>query len=386
MGVEGGPVYIRCSHTWAWSTIKYFCKGTCSGQDILIKTTDRERSSEKERYSIYDFRNGDLNVTIKDLKKSDSGTYWCGVERVGLDTYQEVYLTVTDAPSTTKPSTFTPKTHVITSLSNIYGTSPNVSTMFQTTGAGLMVWTSVSLVVMVTVMGLVLALFCIKRRGSRRPTYPQLVYKNTKTAPSGEERGNKQPKPPQPVYYNTNTAPSGEERGNKQPKPPQPVYYNTNTAPSGEERGNKQPKPPQPVYYNTNTAPSGEERESKRPTPSSTAYSTINHEEVDSLYENTRKVVPMNSPNASTTYPADHTSTIYPADHTFKIKPAGHASTTYLAGHTSKSYHAGHTSKYYPAGHTSTTYPAGEVTSSSHFEIYVNVTDFTVLRDSCVMK
>ncbi|XP_034150355.1 CMRF35-like molecule 9 [Esox lucius] len=269
----GGHGTFPCSFSWASTNNKYFCKETCSGEDILVETKG-SRNVTQGRYSIDDDGNGHVTVTIKDLKKSDSGTYWCGVERFGPDSYQEVHLTVTDD-------------------------SPG-------TGQTLMVWTRVGVVVMVTVMGLVLTLFCIKRRGSRRQTSPQLVYKNTKTAPSGEERGNKQPKPPQPVYYNTNTAPSGEERGNKQPKPPQPVYYNTNTAPSGEEK-------------------------------------------VDRLYENTRKprkkryvapVIPINSPNASTN-PADHAPTTNHADHAPTTNLADHAPTTNLADHTSTTYPAG---------------------------------------------
>uniref|UniRef100_A0A4W5LL47 Ig-like domain-containing protein n=1 Tax=Hucho hucho TaxID=62062 RepID=A0A4W5LL47_9TELE len=64
--VVGGQVKIKSSHTW------------------------------KERYTIDDLRNGVFHVTIKNLMKTDSGTYWCGVGRFGPDTYQEVHLTVTD--------------------------------------------------------------------------------------------------------------------------------------------------------------------------------------------------------------------------------------------------------------------------------------------------
>ncbi|XP_038839361.1 uncharacterized protein LOC120037260 [Salvelinus namaycush] len=77
--------------------------------------------------------------------KTDSGTYWCGVERYGPDTYQEVHLTVTD---------------------------------------GLMVWTSVGLVAKVTVLGLVLLLFYRQRRGTRRTPPP--VSSNTQPDPTGE--------------------------------------------------------------------------------------------------------------------------------------------------------------------------------------------------------
>uniref|UniRef100_A0A3P8YDD5 Immunoglobulin V-set domain-containing protein n=1 Tax=Esox lucius TaxID=8010 RepID=A0A3P8YDD5_ESOLU len=85
IGVVGGRVIIKCSYTLAETSIKYFCKGICLTESgILIQTQDSENCTEKGRYSIFDFRNGVFAVTIKDLKKSDSGTYWCGVDRVGF--------------------------------------------------------------------------------------------------------------------------------------------------------------------------------------------------------------------------------------------------------------------------------------------------------------
>ncbi|KAL4648736.1 CMRF35-like molecule 8 isoform X2 [Arapaima gigas] len=48
-------------------------------------------------------RTGTFYVTISDLKKTDTGTYWCGASRFGLDAYTEVYLTVVNALHTGKP-------------------------------------------------------------------------------------------------------------------------------------------------------------------------------------------------------------------------------------------------------------------------------------------
>ncbi|XP_045061787.1 CMRF35-like molecule 5 [Coregonus clupeaformis] len=93
--VVGGQVMFGCSFTLAGNNIKYFCKGTCSGKDILVQTNGRKNVSQG-RYSIDDNRYGVFYVTIKNLRKPDSGTYWCGVDRTIKDTYQEVYLTVTD--------------------------------------------------------------------------------------------------------------------------------------------------------------------------------------------------------------------------------------------------------------------------------------------------
>ncbi|XP_064857153.1 hepatitis A virus cellular receptor 1-like [Oncorhynchus nerka] len=217
-----------CSFTLAGNNNKYFCKGTCSGRDILVETK-RSKNVTQGRYSIED--KGDVfYVTIKSLMKTDSGTYWCGVERSGLDSYQKVHLTVTDAPPTSTTSPVTSRRHVSTSLPNLSTTLPNLSTTssnlsttlpnlsttssnlsttlpnlsttsanlsttFLASGdisgpsssrAGLMVWTSVGLVVMVTVLGLVLLLFYRQRRGTRRTPPPPPVSSNTQPDPAGE--------------------------------------------------------------------------------------------------------------------------------------------------------------------------------------------------------
>ncbi|XP_064817202.1 CMRF35-like molecule 8 [Oncorhynchus masou masou] len=127
--VVGGHVTVGCSFTLARNNNKYFCKGTCSGRDILVGTKG-SKTATQGRYSIEDNSDG-VYVTIKNLMKSDSGTYWCGVERYGPDTYQEVHLTVTDASPET--STLTSRPHVPTTLPNLSTTSSNLSTTLSST-------------------------------------------------------------------------------------------------------------------------------------------------------------------------------------------------------------------------------------------------------------
>ncbi|XP_034150351.1 CMRF35-like molecule 6 [Esox lucius] len=125
-GVVGGQVVIKCKHTFASINDKYFCKDSCTGSDILIRTRDNKNYTENGRYSIFDFRNGVVTVTIKDLKKSDSGTYWCGVERVLMDSYQEVFLRVEEGPPTpldiSSPHPFSTVNRVAVSLTTVPGT------------------------------------------------------------------------------------------------------------------------------------------------------------------------------------------------------------------------------------------------------------------------
>ncbi|KAL6482241.1 hypothetical protein MHYP_G00103210 [Metynnis hypsauchen] len=116
-GYERGSVSVTCSHSWAGSNTKYFCKNPCkTNEDILIDSTKKSSG----RYQMTDSWTGVFTVEITRLNKEDAGKYWCGVDRVFGDTYTEVILTVLDAPQTSPPpssSTHLPTT--ATSLGNI---------------------------------------------------------------------------------------------------------------------------------------------------------------------------------------------------------------------------------------------------------------------------
>ncbi|KAM4585563.1 uncharacterized protein PAE49_004779 [Odontesthes bonariensis] len=96
-GVEGHAITIECSHTNAFSNVKYFCKGACHNEDVLITSKETDKESHM-KYSIKDEGNI-FYVTIFDLNLGDSGTYWCGIDRAGVDTYNKVTLTVVDGDS-----------------------------------------------------------------------------------------------------------------------------------------------------------------------------------------------------------------------------------------------------------------------------------------------
>ncbi|KAG7486953.1 CMRF35-like molecule 1 [Solea senegalensis] len=91
-GELGKDVTVTCSHTNAFSKIKYFCKGACNDEDILISSSVGGKDV-RGKYSISDEGNS-FHVTISHLTEEDSGTYWCGIKRFGPDTYTKVNLTV----------------------------------------------------------------------------------------------------------------------------------------------------------------------------------------------------------------------------------------------------------------------------------------------------
>ncbi|XP_056265697.1 transmembrane domain-containing protein TMIGD3-like [Pseudoliparis swirei] len=90
-GELGKDVTIKCSHSYAFTNVKYFCKGACLNKVLISSGAKKKNSNDK--YSITDEGNTFI-VTIFHLTADDSGTYWCGIERIGLDTYKEVVLTV----------------------------------------------------------------------------------------------------------------------------------------------------------------------------------------------------------------------------------------------------------------------------------------------------
>ncbi|CAB1344296.1 unnamed protein product, partial [Coregonus sp. 'balchen'] len=153
---------------------------------------------------------------------------------------------------------------------------------------GLMMWTSIGLVVMVTVLGLVLLLFYRQRRGTRRTPPPPPVSSNTQPDPTGEVR-------------DTRVLTVCMRRSERQ------TDRQTDTLPV--------------------VIPS--------------VYSAVNSPTNSTTYP---------AGKDSTTYPAGQDSTNHPAGQASTTYPAGQASTTYPAGQVSTTYPAGQASTTYSAG------------------------------------
>ncbi|XP_067449740.1 polymeric immunoglobulin receptor-like [Thunnus thynnus] len=97
-GAEGGNGSWSCHFTSSGST-KFFCKGECKEEDILIKTDNV--TDQSGRYSIK-YKDGSsgrrtVTVTITQLTKSDSGRYRCGLGGSSVpDDYSDFDITITD--------------------------------------------------------------------------------------------------------------------------------------------------------------------------------------------------------------------------------------------------------------------------------------------------
>ncbi|KAL3067117.1 hypothetical protein OYC64_016962 [Pagothenia borchgrevinki] len=129
-GRVGGRVSFKCSDWDSLSDVtsndKYFCKSPCTKDEHIIIKAAPGKSTQGNRTHIFT-RGKDLFVTFTNLEKSDSKTYYCGVDRFGPDTYIKVILTVTEEPSIPKktPETVDTFTTLSSAVSNISTPSSN---------------------------------------------------------------------------------------------------------------------------------------------------------------------------------------------------------------------------------------------------------------------
>ncbi|XP_011360191.2 CMRF35-like molecule 7 [Pteropus vampyrus] len=87
-GLERGSLTVRCRYDPGWeANSKWWCRGQFwSLCEILVQTTQSARERVEGRVSIRDNQKDRLiTVTMKELKRDDQDTYWCGISRVGTD-------------------------------------------------------------------------------------------------------------------------------------------------------------------------------------------------------------------------------------------------------------------------------------------------------------
>uniref|UniRef100_A0A8C2C8R7 Ig-like domain-containing protein n=1 Tax=Cyprinus carpio TaxID=7962 RepID=A0A8C2C8R7_CYPCA len=131
-GHSGETVTIICSYSWASTNVKYFCRNPCEdSKDILVKSDQ----SPTGRYTRKDAGEGTFTVNITDLQESDSGIYWCRVDRSVKDTYQKVILTVSNEHQT--DGHVSPSLYV---LGPLMFTAVGLTVIFIIFGAVLCIW------------------------------------------------------------------------------------------------------------------------------------------------------------------------------------------------------------------------------------------------------
>ncbi|XP_075850840.1 CMRF35-like molecule 1 isoform X3 [Microcebus murinus] len=100
-GPERGSLTVQCRYEPGWENYrKWWCRGahfrSCR---ILVMTTGSEQEVKKDRVSIRDrHKNHTFTVTMEELRRDDADTYWCGMERTGIDPGVRVEVTIDPEP------------------------------------------------------------------------------------------------------------------------------------------------------------------------------------------------------------------------------------------------------------------------------------------------
>ncbi|XP_069460738.1 CMRF35-like molecule 3 [Ambystoma mexicanum] len=85
----------------------YWCRGNhwfyCT---IVVQSTGSEEEVKEGRFSIKDNHKAlTVSVTMRDLTLEDSGIYWCGTEKTGIDEMYKVHVTISASdPTVVKPT------------------------------------------------------------------------------------------------------------------------------------------------------------------------------------------------------------------------------------------------------------------------------------------
>ncbi|XP_078230670.1 uncharacterized protein LOC144582708 [Callithrix jacchus] len=105
-GTEWDSLTVQCHYDQGWETYnKWWCRGSgWKSCEILVITAGSGHTVERDRVSISDDqKNRVFTVTMKNLWRSDTDTYWCGIERTGTDLGVQVQVTVYPAEVTVYP-------------------------------------------------------------------------------------------------------------------------------------------------------------------------------------------------------------------------------------------------------------------------------------------
>ncbi|XP_051805974.1 uncharacterized protein LOC110960721 isoform X2 [Acanthochromis polyacanthus] len=179
--MEGEDVTVECTFPFR-ERRKYLCKKNCEEGNILMTT--REDTAENGRYSIrYEHNSVEsdsvMYVSIKQLKKSDSGWYRCALGRYWyLEPYCDFQVVVTEASATSQPKstlpTFPPSTFLpssSTESSEQLDSSPPRSDQ--------QLYMGLILVFKIFILSMPLMIFCKKRRSTKPKVPPvETIYIN----------------------------------------------------------------------------------------------------------------------------------------------------------------------------------------------------------------
>ncbi|KFU93419.1 CMRF35-like molecule 1, partial [Chaetura pelagica] len=99
-GRAGERLSLRCWYSRGYESYnKYWCQGDTRGScHKVVETAGQEAPQQHGRVSIHDNHVFCVVlVTVEDLSEEDAGSYWCGIERTGLDLMEPVTVRVVPA-------------------------------------------------------------------------------------------------------------------------------------------------------------------------------------------------------------------------------------------------------------------------------------------------
>ncbi|XP_065419538.1 CMRF35-like molecule 7 [Chrysemys picta bellii] len=130
-GPLGGELTVQCWYGRGYENyIKYWCRGTTWTSCLIVVTTGSEAIVKHDRVSIKDIHTFcTFIVTMKNLTEKDSGTYWCGIDKLGLDLMFSVKVNVLPAvPASPPPAPMRETTvHAASTESSFRWTAPEVA-------------------------------------------------------------------------------------------------------------------------------------------------------------------------------------------------------------------------------------------------------------------
>ncbi|CAJ1084399.1 uncharacterized protein LOC117822164 isoform X4 [Xyrichtys novacula] len=168
-GTEGEDITVRCNFKISGKR-RIFCRNKCGDGDILIETTNNSR--HQGRYSIEYYERGligpaQINVSITNLRKSDSGRYSCWLDRrLSLDSKETFQLNVRNASTTTtttttKTTTTTTKTTTIQSVNS--STENTTTPLGQKSSSNPLLYLGLLLLLLIIILSLILLIYYKKR-------------------------------------------------------------------------------------------------------------------------------------------------------------------------------------------------------------------------------
>uniref|UniRef100_A0A8C3YHJ8 Immunoglobulin V-set domain-containing protein n=1 Tax=Catagonus wagneri TaxID=51154 RepID=A0A8C3YHJ8_9CETA len=116
-GTEGGSLSVRCRYEEKFiNNNKYWVKTPCFLSGKIVETAESEGEVRDGRVSIRDHpANLTFTVTLERLTEddlNDADTYWCGIEKPGVDLGSQIKVTVVPGKSVLVCTASLPARHI----------------------------------------------------------------------------------------------------------------------------------------------------------------------------------------------------------------------------------------------------------------------------------